>query len=367
MKRLIKDDDITCGLSHLYVCAGAWTRQEVVSEKLADMREKAHGRDIALEAAKRATWRIHKNRRHTHLRFKNQARLPSDGAPSFVTAFIRLFARRTDGTSTASCSDPAVHSIALGYSNSSRKDESPSVRAAPTTRARRRSPRDGFRACAVCHSIARGSPDADFGLRSGTCHVIQRSSNARPHRFGVAVQYTCTRRSLNSGRGGRPKNSGRAISRRNGPNGQHLFPHGIQHHGRGGWRGEEQARGQSSVGDGELEGTLIALACQVHSAATAAGAWSGASETLMAQLTARASAVSRGAQSACLKETALQKGFNENWGFLRARPEECKPRAFETRLVKYFSNGRLAPCRLPCFCVFLFLVAPCERGISTQE
>ena len=176
MKRLIKDDDITCGLSHLYVCAGAWTRQEVVSEKLADMREKAHGRDIALEAAKRATWRIHKNRRHTHLRFKNQARLPSDGAPSFVTAFIRLFARRTDGTSTASCSDPAVHSIALGYSNSSRKDESPSVRAAPTTRARRRSPRDGFRACAVCHSIARGSPDADFGLRSGTCHVIQHQT-----------------------------------------------------------------------------------------------------------------------------------------------------------------------------------------------
>ena len=112
---------------------------------------------------------------------------------------------------------------------------------------------------------------------------------------------------------------------------------------------------------------MIALACQVHSAATAAGAWSGASETLMAQLTARASAVSRGAQSACLKETALQKGFNENWGFLRARPEECKPRAFETRLVKYFSNGRLAPCRLLCFCVFLFLVAPCERSISTQE
>ena len=164
MKRLIKDDDITCGLSHLYVCAGAWTRQEVVSEKLADMREKAHGRDIALEAAKRATRRIHKNRWHTHLRFKNQARLPSDGAPSFVTAFIRLFARRTDGTSTASCAAPAVDSIALGYSNSSRKDESPSVRAAPTTRARRRSPRDGFRACAVCHSIARGSPDADFGL-----------------------------------------------------------------------------------------------------------------------------------------------------------------------------------------------------------
>merc|ERR1719163_1695217 len=98
VKRLIKDDDITCGLSHL--------------------------------------------------RFKNQARLPSDGAPSFVTAFIRLFARRTDGTSTASCSAPAVDSIALGYSNSSRKDESPSVRAAPTTRARRRSPRDGFRACA---------------------------------------------------------------------------------------------------------------------------------------------------------------------------------------------------------------------------
>ena len=206
MKRLIKDDDITCGLSHLYVCAGAWTRQEVVSEKLADMREKAHGRDIALEAAKRATWRIHKNRRHTHLRFKNQARLPSDGAPSFVTAFIRLFARRTDGTSTASCS--AVDSIALGYSNSSRKDESPSVRAAPTTRARRRSPRDGFRACAVCHSIARGSPDADFGLRSGTCHVIQHQTT--PLRRGPVHSYSsllsgqkilCLRRAFHTQRG----------------------------------------------------------------------------------------------------------------------------------------------------------------------
>lgn len=155
VKRLIKDDDITCGLSHLYVCAGAWKRQEFVSERLADVREQAHGRNVALEAAKRAKRRIHKNRWHTHLRFKNQARLPSDGAPSFVTAFSRLFARRTDGTSIASCSAPAVHSIALGYSNSSRKDESPSVRAAPTTRARRRSPRDGFRACAACHSISR--------------------------------------------------------------------------------------------------------------------------------------------------------------------------------------------------------------------
>ncbi len=35
----------------------------------------------------------------------------------------------------------------------------------------------------------------------------------------------------------------------------------------------------------------------------------------------------------------MSKNFEENWGFLRARPEECKPRAFETRLVKYFSNG----------------------------
>ena len=135
-----------------------------------------------------------------------------------------------------------------------------------------------------------------------------------------------------------------------------VFPHGlIQHHG-GGWRGEEQARGQSSVREGELEGTLIALACQLHSATTAAGARTGASETLMAQLTAHASAAAHGAQSACLKETALQKGFNENWGFLRARPEECKPRAFETRLVKYFSNGRLAPCRL---LLLLRILVPC--------
>ena len=156
--------------------------------------------------------------------------------------------------------------------------------------------------------------------------------------------YCCTRGFLPP----RRKRHGHFISSgRTGPTVSNcLHTGGIQHHGRGGWRGEEQARGQSSVRDGELEGTLIALACQVHSAATAAGAWSGASETLMAQLTARACAVSRGAQSACLKETALQKGFNENWGFLRARPEECKPRAFETRLVKYFSNGRLAPCRL---------------------
>jgi hypothetical protein len=45
------------------------------------------------------------------------------------------------------------------------------------------------------------------------------------------------------------------------------------------------------------------------------------------------------AQAACLKEISVSKNFAENWGYLRARPEECKPRAFETRLVKYFSNG----------------------------
>ncbi len=46
-----------------------------------------------------------------------------------------------------------------------------------------------------------------------------------------------------------------------------------------------------------------------------------------------------GAQAACIKEIGMSKNFDENWGFLRARPEDCKPRAFETRLVKYFSNG----------------------------
>lgn len=40
-----------------------------------------------------------------------------------------------------------------------------------------------------------------------------------------------------------------------------------------------------------------------------------------------------------MKELAVAKGFGENWGYLRARPEECKPRAFETRLVKYFDKG----------------------------
>jgi hypothetical protein len=44
-------------------------------------------------------------------------------------------------------------------------------------------------------------------------------------------------------------------------------------------------------------------------------------------------------QAACSKQTAVAKNFHENWGYLRARPEECKPRAFETRLVKYFSSG----------------------------
>lgn len=44
-------------------------------------------------------------------------------------------------------------------------------------------------------------------------------------------------------------------------------------------------------------------------------------------------------KAACSKQTAVAKNFHENWGYLRARPEECKPRAFETRLVKYFSSG----------------------------
>ena len=53
-------------------------------------------------------------------------------------------------------------------------------------------------------------------------------------------------------------------------------------------------------------------------------------------------------QAACLKELAVAQGFEENWGFLRARPEECKPRAFETRLVKYFSNGQPFPVPVRC-------------------
>jgi len=35
----------------------------------------------------------------------------------------------------------------------------------------------------------------------------------------------------------------------------------------------------------------------------------------------------------------VAKNFAGSWGYLRARPEECKARAFETRLVKYFDKG----------------------------
>ena len=44
-------------------------------------------------------------------------------------------------------------------------------------------------------------------------------------------------------------------------------------------------------------------------------------------------------KAAVIKEQAVAAGFHENWGYLKAKPEECKPRAFETRLVKYFVNG----------------------------
>mmetsp|Transcript_43665 Transcript_43665/g.106751 ORF Transcript_43665/g.106751 Transcript_43665/m.106751 type:complete len:140 (-) Transcript_43665:169-588(-) len=44
-------------------------------------------------------------------------------------------------------------------------------------------------------------------------------------------------------------------------------------------------------------------------------------------------------KAAVVKEQAVASAFAENWGYLRAKPEECKPRAFETRLVKYFNHG----------------------------
>jgi hypothetical protein len=44
-------------------------------------------------------------------------------------------------------------------------------------------------------------------------------------------------------------------------------------------------------------------------------------------------------QSAVIKEQQVTEAFEANWGYLRARPEECKPRAYETRLVKYFFGG----------------------------
>ncbi|KAJ1485242.1 hypothetical protein T484DRAFT_1794285, partial [Baffinella frigidus] len=43
--------------------------------------------------------------------------------------------------------------------------------------------------------------------------------------------------------------------------------------------------------------------------------------------------------SAVTKEQQVAGAFESNWGYLRARPEECKPRAYETRLVKYFSGA----------------------------
>mmetsp|Transcript_8032 Transcript_8032/g.12747 ORF Transcript_8032/g.12747 Transcript_8032/m.12747 type:complete len:138 (+) Transcript_8032:174-587(+) len=44
-------------------------------------------------------------------------------------------------------------------------------------------------------------------------------------------------------------------------------------------------------------------------------------------------------KAACLKEKAVASAFYDNWGYLKARPEECKTRAYETRLVKYFNKG----------------------------
>mmetsp|Transcript_34173 Transcript_34173/g.66777 ORF Transcript_34173/g.66777 Transcript_34173/m.66777 type:complete len:140 (+) Transcript_34173:110-529(+) len=44
-------------------------------------------------------------------------------------------------------------------------------------------------------------------------------------------------------------------------------------------------------------------------------------------------------KAAVIKEQAVASNFTENWGYLKAKPEECKPRAFETRLVKYFNHG----------------------------
>mmetsp|Transcript_70097 Transcript_70097/g.146173 ORF Transcript_70097/g.146173 Transcript_70097/m.146173 type:complete len:136 (-) Transcript_70097:168-575(-) len=44
-------------------------------------------------------------------------------------------------------------------------------------------------------------------------------------------------------------------------------------------------------------------------------------------------------KAAVMKEKAVASAFDENWGYLQAKPEECKPRAYETRLVKYFNKG----------------------------
>jgi len=52
-------------------------------------------------------------------------------------------------------------------------------------------------------------------------------------------------------------------------------------------------------------------------------------------------------QAACIKEKDVAKNFGGNWGYLRARPDECKPRAFETRLVKYFDKGPLPSGKFP--------------------
>ncbi|EKX53571.1 hypothetical protein GUITHDRAFT_100555 [Guillardia theta CCMP2712] len=44
-------------------------------------------------------------------------------------------------------------------------------------------------------------------------------------------------------------------------------------------------------------------------------------------------------KAAVVKEQQVASAFEENWGYLKARPEDCKPRGFETRLVKYFDHG----------------------------
>eukprot|EP00960_Hanusia_phi_P029964 748309-Hanusia_phi.AAC.15 len=59
-------------------------------------------------------------------------------------------------------------------------------------------------------------------------------------------------------------------------------------------------------------------------------------------------------KAAVIKEQQVASAFEENWGYLKARPEDLKvlsnllcfsdivvaqPRAFETRVVKYFDHG----------------------------
>uniref|UniRef100_A0A7S0MYC7 Uncharacterized protein n=1 Tax=Cryptomonas curvata TaxID=233186 RepID=A0A7S0MYC7_9CRYP len=45
-------------------------------------------------------------------------------------------------------------------------------------------------------------------------------------------------------------------------------------------------------------------------------------------------------KSAVMKEGAVASVFEENWGYLKAKPEEIKARKFESRRVKYFNHGK---------------------------